>query len=111
MADHSRAGGRVSQTDPVTVATISSCTLALDIGLGMPDAAGGMVFVFPGQGWHWTQTAIERIFEASHFADEMHRCDAAFTEFLDWSLLEFLRGGIGSVRADRIDIMQPVLFA
>ena len=111
MADHSRAGGRVRQTDPVTVATISSCTLAPRSVWGMPDAAGGIVFVFPGQAWHWTQTAIERFFEASHFADEMHRCDEAFTEFLDWSLLEFLRGGIGSVRADRIDIMQPVLFS
>src|SRR4029077_5017695 len=32
-------------------------------------------------------------------------------EFVDWSLLEAVRGGAGSPSLDRVDVVQPVLFA
>ena len=67
--------------------------------------------MFPGQGWQSTRLAAELLASASAFADEMRRCEAAFTEFVDWSLLEAVRGGVGSLGLDRVDVVQPVLFA
>jgi acyl transferase domain-containing protein len=111
MADHSRADRHERSMEPVTIATVSSCTLAPKQVWDLVDGAGDTVFVFPGAGWHWTRVAVELLSDAPPFVDEMRRCDAAFTEFLDWSPLEFLRGDIGASGTDRVDVMQPVLFA
>jgi polyketide synthase 12 len=54
--------------------------------------------------------AVELLDSAPAFADQMRLCDAAFAEFVDWSLLETVRGG-GSASLDRVDVVQPVLFA
>jgi len=71
---------------------------------------GGTVFVFPGHRSHWGR-AVELLEAAPAFADEMRRCDEAFAEFVDWSLLDALRGGLDSANRDRVDVVQPVLFA
>ena len=55
--------------------------------------------------------AVELLDSAPAFADQMRLCDAAFAEFVDWSLLEAVRGGVGSPSLDRVDVVQPVLFA
>ena len=70
-----------------------------------------MVFVFPGQGSASMATAVELLESAPAFAEEMRLCDAAFAEFVDWSLVEAVRGGGGSPGLDRADVAQPVLFA
>jgi acyl transferase domain-containing protein len=91
------------------------------IGASVPNAvtakaaaAGGTVFIFPGQGSRWTDKAVELLETAPAFADQMRLCDAAFAEFVDWSLLEAVRDGSGSPGSpslDRVDVAQPVLFA
>ena len=73
--------------------------------------AGRTVFVFPDQGSQWTGMAVELLDSAQAFADQMRLCDVAFAEFLDWSLLKEVRGGVGSGSPDRVDVVQPVLFA
>jgi polyketide synthase 7 len=90
---------------------IASCTPAPNVVSGKAAATGGTVFVFPGQGSQWTGMAVELLDTAPVFADQMRLCDAAFTEFVDWSLLETVRGGVGSPSLDRVDVVQPVLFA
>ena len=65
-------------------------------GRGKAAATGGTVFVFPGQGSQWTGMAVELLDTAPAFADQMRRCDAALAEFVDWSLLDAVRGGVGS---------------
>lgn len=83
---------------------------------------GGTVFVFPGHGvvpghavlpGHGQQwgAGVELLDSAPAFADEMRRCDAAFAEFVDWSLQEALRGGLDSAAVEGVDVAQPVLFA
>ena len=41
----------------------------------------------------------------------MNACAEAFAEFVDWSLIDVLRGAPGAPSLDRVDVVQPVLFA
>jgi acyl transferase domain-containing protein/NADPH:quinone reductase-like Zn-dependent oxidoreductase/acyl carrier protein len=93
------------------LAAIASCAPASNVVTGKAPNTGGTVFVFPGQGSQWTGMAVELLDSAPAFADQMQLCDAAFAEFVDWSLLEAVRGGVGSPSLDRVDVVQPVLFA
>ena len=90
---------------------IASGAPAPNVATGKAGATGGTVFVFPGQGSQWTGMAVELFDTATAFADQMRLCDAAFAEFVDWSLLEMVRDGVGSPILDRVDVVQPVLFA
>jgi acyl transferase domain-containing protein len=81
-----------------------------NVRTGQAAAAGGTVFVFPGQGAQWVGMAAELLDTATAFTDQMHCCDAAFAEFVDWSLVEAVRGGPGSPDLNRVDVAQPLLF-
>jgi acyl transferase domain-containing protein len=74
-------------------------------------AAEGTAFVFPGQGLPWTGRVVELPDSAPAFAKQLRLCDAAFAEFVDWSLLDAVRGGKGSPSLDRVDVALPALFA
>jgi acyl transferase domain-containing protein len=74
-------------------------------------ATGGTVFVFPGEGSQWTGMAVELLDSSPAFADQLRCCDAALAEFVDWSLIDVVRGGVGAPGLDRVDVMQPALFA
>ncbi|WP_428341832.1 type I polyketide synthase [Mycobacterium sp.] len=91
------------------LAAIASGACAPNVVTGKATVAGRTVFVFPGQGSQWTGMAAELLDTAPAFADQMLCCDAAFAEFVDWSLLKAVRGGSPSL--DRVDVVQPVLFA
>ncbi|HTQ18728.1 acyltransferase domain-containing protein [Mycobacterium sp.] len=78
---------------------------------GRATGTGGTVFVFPGHGSQWTQRAVELLDSAPAFAEHLRLCDAAFAEFVDWSLLEVVRDGVDSTSNDRVDVKQPLLFA
>ncbi|MFD9075577.1 type I polyketide synthase, partial [Streptomyces lasiicapitis] len=69
--------------------------------------AGRPVFVFPGQGSQWAGMARELLEDSPVFAERMRECGDALAEFVDWDLLEELNGE----RFDRVDVVQPVLFA
>ncbi|GLZ29075.1 hypothetical protein Lesp02_12650 [Lentzea sp. NBRC 105346] len=68
---------------------------------------GGVVFVFPGQGSQWRGMAAELMATCEVFRDSVRKCAEAFEPFLDWSLEDVLRDG----ELDRIDVVQPALFA
>ena len=70
------------------LAAIASCAPAPNVVTGKAAGTGGTVFVFPGQGSQWTGMAVELLDSAPAFADQMRLCDAAFAEFVDWSLLQ-----------------------
>ncbi|OBB64460.1 type I polyketide synthase [Mycobacterium sp. 852014-50255_SCH5639931] len=73
--------------------------------------AGKNVFVFPGQGSQWLGMGIELLDTAPVFAQQIDACAEAFAEFVDWSLIDVLRGVPGPPGMDRVDVVQPVLFA
>jgi acyl transferase domain-containing protein/NADPH:quinone reductase-like Zn-dependent oxidoreductase/acyl carrier protein/nucleoside-diphosphate-sugar epimerase len=66
-----------------------------------------VVFVFPGQGSQWVGMAEGLLESSPVFAESMAACDEALSRFVDWSLLDVVRGGDLS----RVDVVQPVLFA
>ncbi|MEV4518511.1 SDR family NAD(P)-dependent oxidoreductase, partial [Dactylosporangium sp. NPDC049525] len=69
------------------------------------------VFVFPGQGAQWTGMARELLDGSAVFRDTIGACAAALDPHTGWSLLDALRGGQGAPDLDRVDVVQPVLFA
>ncbi|MET9713675.1 type I polyketide synthase [Nocardiopsis alba] len=67
--------------------------------------------VFPGQGSQWSGMAVPLMDSDPAFAARIDECEKAFAAHVDWSLTDVLRGEPGAPGLDRIDVVQPVLFA
>ncbi|WP_211122036.1 type I polyketide synthase [Streptomyces yatensis] len=67
------------------------------------------VFVFPGQGSQWVGMAVELLDVSPVFAGRIAECEAALAGFVEWSLVEVLRGGGPGL--GRVDVVQPALWA
>ncbi|MEU4541433.1 type I polyketide synthase [Streptosporangium sp. NPDC023825] len=78
---------------------------------GAPGSGGKTVFVFPGQGSQWLGMGVELLESSAVFAARMAECEAALSEFVDWSLTGVLRAEEGQPGFDRVDVVQPVLWA
>nr|WP_246843074.1 type I polyketide synthase [Allokutzneria sp. NRRL B-24872] len=74
---------------------------------GQPQSDNRVVFVFPGQGSQWVDMAKALLEESEVFRSSAQECEQALSEFLDWSVLDVLRGAPG---LERVDVVQPVLF-
>ena len=73
--------------------------------------AGKTVFVFPGQGSQWVGMGKELLATSDVFAARVDDCAAALAPFVDWSLLDVLRDEEGAPSLERVDVVQPVLWA
>ncbi|QSY50319.1 MULTISPECIES: type I polyketide synthase [Streptomyces] len=73
----------------------------------------GVVFVFPGQGSQWVGMAAGLLDSSAVFRERIAECEQALAPFVDWSLTEVLRadGEQGQAWLDRVDVLQPVLWA
>ncbi|WP_188308293.1 acyltransferase domain-containing protein, partial [Streptomyces sp. CBMA123] len=78
---------------------------------GQAAGEGAPVFVFPGQGSQWAGMAVELLDTAPVFAQRFAECAAALEPFTDWSATDVLRGEPGAPGFERVDVVQPVLFA
>ncbi|QUQ72348.1 type I polyketide synthase [Kutzneria sp. CA-103260] len=76
---------------------------------GTVGATGKIAFVFPGQGSQWAGMAVELLDSSPVFAARIAECEAALSPFVDWSLIEVLRGDAELL--ERVDIVQPASWA
>ena len=93
------------------LAALAADELRTGVVQGQGTAAGKTVFVFPGQGSQWLGMGIALLDASPVFAEHLRACDEALAEFVDWSLLDVLRGAEGAPGLDRVDVVQPALFA
>ncbi|WP_328846842.1 SDR family NAD(P)-dependent oxidoreductase [Streptomyces sp. NBC_00258] len=78
---------------------------------GVADVSGRRVFVFPGQGSQWVGMAEALLESSPVFGSRLGECAAALEPFVDWSLLDVVRGVEGAASLERVDVVQPVLWA
>ncbi|XNN05693.1 SDR family NAD(P)-dependent oxidoreductase [Streptomyces sp. Inha503] len=71
----------------------------------------GPVFVFPGQGSQWAGMAAELLDVSTEFAESFDDCARALAPYVEWSPLDVVRGRPGAPSLDRVDVVQPVLWA
>ncbi|SNR59663.1 type I polyketide synthase [Actinomadura mexicana] len=72
---------------------------------------GEAVLVFPGQGSQWPGMALGLLAASPVFRDRFDECDRALAPFTGWSVRDVLRGTAGAPDLDRVDVVQPALFA
>ncbi|WP_369880196.1 type I polyketide synthase [Kitasatospora sp. CB02891] len=72
---------------------------------------GRTALVFPGQGSQWDGMARDLLATSPVFRDRLAACDAALSAHVDWSLEGVLCGAPGAPSLDRVDVVQPVLWA
>ncbi|QKW09724.1 SDR family NAD(P)-dependent oxidoreductase [Streptomyces sp. NA04227] len=79
--------------------------------LGSATARDRVTFVFPGQGSQWPGMAAELMRTSRVFRESIEACAESLSPHVDWSLTKVLRGESGTPTLDRVDVVQPALFA
>ncbi|MFD9734914.1 SDR family NAD(P)-dependent oxidoreductase [Umezawaea sp. NPDC059074] len=85
--------------------------VSADVVEGVADVRGKIAFVFPGQGSQWVGMALELLDDNEVFRTRMAECETALSSYVDWSLIDVLREEDGAPGFDRVDVVQPALWA
>ncbi|MET8842361.1 amino acid adenylation domain-containing protein [Streptomyces rubiginosohelvolus] len=112
----SRAAVVGSGRDGLGAALEALATGGRQAGVVMPDPErpnrpGRTVFVFPGQGAQWAGMARQLLDGSPVFRERIDACARALAPYTDWSLTDVLRGVPGSASLERVDVVQPALWA
>ncbi|WP_326691542.1 SDR family NAD(P)-dependent oxidoreductase [Streptomyces sp. NBC_01795] len=112
---HPYRAGVISQEREELLAGLES------LGQGMPHASvvegaaspdpGKTVFVFPGQGSQWAGMGIDLLDSSPVFAASLRQCADALSTYVDWDLFDVLHERAGAPGFERVDVVQPALFA
>nr|CRI73798.1 CongD protein [Streptomyces conglobatus] len=78
---------------------------------GVATDAPKVAFVFPGQGAQWAGMALDLLETEPVFAARLQECARALAPHTDWSLLDVVRSAPGAPGLDRVDVVQPALWA
>ncbi|MFJ9151062.1 type I polyketide synthase [Streptomyces sp. NPDC102270] len=74
-------------------------------------APGKVVLVFPGQGAQWAGMGRDLLDASPVFAQRITECARALDPWIDWSLIDVLRGDADAGMLERVDVVQPASFA
>ncbi|WP_189719335.1 type I polyketide synthase, partial [Streptomyces spectabilis] len=80
-------------------------------GSAVSGGLGKVVWVFPGQGSQWVGMGRELLDCSEVFAERVGECAAALGRWVDWSLVDVLRGEVEPGLLERVDVVQPASFA
>ncbi|MFD5680950.1 type I polyketide synthase [Streptomyces bacillaris] len=95
---------------PATPAGAATAPADVVMGTGRV-VEGRTALVFPGQGSQWTGMARDLLATSPAFRDRLAACDAALSAHVDWRLPAVLEGAPGAPDLERVDVVQPVLWA
>ena len=84
---------------------------ALVAGPGEALGSGKLAFVCPGQGQQWVGMGRELLLRSGVFRQELERCDAALRPHTGWSVVAVLRGEAAAPPLQKVEVVQPALFA
>ncbi|QKV96180.1 thioester reductase domain-containing protein [Streptomyces sp. NA02950] len=93
------------------LASLSRGESAPQVVRGTAWADARPVFVFPGQGGQWPGMAAALAESSPVFAECLATCGEALERYVPWSLADVLDGSAGAPSLDRVDVVQPVLWA
>ncbi|MBV2364717.1 SDR family NAD(P)-dependent oxidoreductase [Streptomonospora sp. NEAU-YY374] len=78
---------------------------------GRADLPARPVLVFPGQGSQWPGMGRDLLRTSPVFRARVAECERALAPHVDWSLTAVLDGRPGAPGLDRVDVVQPALWA
>ncbi|MFE5534075.1 beta-ketoacyl synthase N-terminal-like domain-containing protein, partial [Embleya sp. NPDC056538] len=81
---------------------------ALDRDVARP---GKTVFVFPGQGAQWVGMGARLLDTSPVFAEHLNACADALAPYVDWNLIDVVTATDQAPSLDRVDVVQPALWA
>jgi myxalamid-type polyketide synthase MxaB len=70
-----------------------------------------IVFVFPGQGSQWLGMGRQLFQTQPVFKEAVHNCDEVIQRHFQWSIIRELNADKSTSRLDKVDIVQPAIFA
>ncbi|MFF6976110.1 SDR family NAD(P)-dependent oxidoreductase, partial [Streptomyces tsukubensis] len=103
--------GRDREEQLAGLAALAAGESAAGVLTAEPRAPGKTVFVFPGQGSQWAGMGLKLLAESAVFREEFEAVERALLPHLDWSPGGVLRGEPGQPSLERVDVVQPLLFA
>ncbi|RLU77053.1 hypothetical protein CTZ27_38310, partial [Streptomyces griseocarneus] len=95
-------------------AELAAAATALATGeapIARATSQGDVVFVFPGQGAQWAGMAGQLAADSPAFATALAECEEAIQGLTGWSVTAAIAGADGAPSLDRVDVVQPALFA
>ena len=104
------AGSRAELADALAAASAGSLPGGAARGR-VTETRPRVVFVFPGQGGQWVGMGRQLLAEEPAFRASLEASDRAIAAEVGWSVLAELAASPEQSQLDRIEVVQPVLFA
>ncbi|WP_091193187.1 type I polyketide synthase [Micromonospora narathiwatensis] len=82
-----------------------------NLTIGEASDGGRVAFIYPGQGSQWPAMAHQLYRTSPTFRNSIDSTEAALRPHLDWSLLSVVLERPDAAGLDRVDVVQPTLFA